>query len=95
MFGNPLGPLVMSAKSSQEEKIKLVEETLLYIDANLQNIRNVFGVNSEQYESAASILDQFKERLRRIKLNHNQKEIDGLMQQMSLDDSSSKLEGAK
>jgi hypothetical protein len=92
MFGNPLGPLAMSTKRSPQD-MKLIEETLTYIAANLQNIRNVFGVNSEQYESAASILDQFKEQMRQKKFNES--EIDELMQKMSLDDSSNKSEGAK
>jgi hypothetical protein len=92
MFGNPLGPLAMSTKRSPQD-MKLIEETLMYIAANLQNIRNVFGVNSEQYESAASILDQFKEQMRQNKFNES--EIDELMQKMSLDDSSNKSEGAK
>jgi hypothetical protein len=92
MFGNPLGPLAMSTKRSPQD-MKLIEETLTYIAANLQNIRNVFGVNSEQYESAASILDQFKEQMRQNKFNES--EIDELMQKMSLDDSSNKSEGAK
>jgi urease gamma subunit len=92
MFGNPLGPLAMSTKRSPQD-MKLIEETLMYIAANLQNIRKVFGVKSEQYESAASILDQFKEQMRQKKFNEG--EIDELMQKMSLDDSSNKSEGAK
>jgi hypothetical protein len=92
MFGNPLGPLAMSTKRSPQD-MKLIEETLMYIAGNLHNIRNVFGVNSEQYESAASILDQFKEQMRQKKFNES--EIDEVMQKMSLDDSSNKSEGAK
>lgn len=86
MFGDPLRPLAMATKRSPED-LKIIEETLSYIAANLHNIRNVFGVSSEQYESASSILDQFKAEMK--KKNIDEAQIEQLMQKMSLDEPSS------
>jgi hypothetical protein len=92
MFGDPLKQLAnMSAKGEKRQfspqEQKLIEEVVQYIHANLRNIRNVWGVGSEQYESAASILDQYLEsKLQQLKVDKEDVDIDALLQKMSLDD---------
>jgi hypothetical protein len=92
MFGDPLRQIAsMSAKGDKKQLTpqdqKLIEEVIQYIYANLKNIRNVWGVGSEQYESAASILDQYLEsNLQQLKIDKEDVDIEGLMQKMSLED---------
>lgn len=39
--------------------LKLLEAVLDHIRSNLENIKNVWGVDSDQYKSAATILNSY------------------------------------
>jgi hypothetical protein len=88
MFGNPLGDVMSTAKTnsseSSPETLKLVEQVLDYIRANLINIRNTWGAESVQYKSAAEIMDQYlEENMKRLKVK--KPDLEGLMKNLSLD----------
>jgi hypothetical protein len=88
MFGNPLGDIMSTAKAnsseSSPETLKLVEQVLDYIRANLINIRNTWGAESVQYKSAAEIMDQYlEENMKRLKVK--KPDLEGLMKNLSLD----------
>ena len=94
MFGDPLRNVAaMSANKSPPslETSKLVEEVLFWIKSNLRNIEAVWGRGSEQYESAASIMEQYIKRNTDLEKD----DIEKLMQKMSLEDSSSTSESNK
>ena len=88
MFGNPLGDIMSTAQTnsseSSAETLKLVEQVLDYIRANLVNIRNTWGAESVQYKSAAEIMDQYlEENMKRLKVK--KPDLEELMRNLSLD----------
>ena len=87
MFGNPLSGIMSTAKTSSSESspetLKLVEQVLDYIRANLVNIRNTWGAESVQYQSAAEIMDQYlEENMKKLKVA--KPDLEELMKNMSL-----------
>lgn len=96
MFGDPLRPLAVMSVSRRPlspDSRKLMEEVQEYLLRNLKNIQTTWGVGSEQYESAAAILDSLEKNLK--KPNVNKSDIDELMQNLSLGDSSSAPDSTK
>jgi hypothetical protein len=96
MFGDPLRPLaVMSAskRSVSPDTRKLMEEVQEYLLRNLRNIQNTWGVGSEQYESAAAILDSLEKNLKKPDVKRS--DINELMQKLSLGDSNSVADSTK
>ena len=87
MFGNPLSDIMSAAKTNSSESpetLKLVEQVLDYIRANLVNIRKTWGVESVQYKSAAEIMDQYlEENMKRLKVK--KPDLEELMKNLSLD----------
>jgi hypothetical protein len=88
MFGNPLGDVMSTTKAdpshSSPETLKLVEQVLDYIRANLVNIRNTWGAESVQYKSAAEIMDHYlEENMKRLKVE--KPDLEELMKNLSLD----------
>jgi hypothetical protein len=87
-FGNPLGDIMSTTKAdpseSSPETLKLVEQVLDYIRANLVNIRNIWGAESVQYKSAAEIMDHYlEENMKRLKVK--KPDLEELMKNLSLD----------
>ena len=73
-----------NSSESSPETLKLVEQVLDYIRANLINIRNTWGAESVQYKSAAEIMDQYlEENMKRLKVK--KPDLEGLMKNLSLD----------
>jgi len=87
-FGNPLSDIMSTTKAdpseSSPETLKLVEQVLDYIRANLVNIRNIWGAESVQYKSAAEIMDHYlEENMKRLKVK--KPDLEELMKNLSLD----------
>lgn len=99
MFGDPLSSLALhpictmslynAQTSSQDgmssETLALVEAVLDYIRANLENIKKVWGVDSAQYKSAATIMNSYlDENLKKQGIEKD--DIADLLKDLKLDD---------
>ena len=72
-------------KPPSEQTLKLIDALLDYIRSNLSNIRNVWGVDSEQYKSASKIMNTYlDENLKKHDLKKD--DIADLLEKMSLDE---------
>ena len=76
-----------SKSNLSEDDRNLIDSTLTWIKSNLQLIRNTWGTGSEQYESAAAIMESFLKD--EMKKNNVEADIGELMQNLSLDESKS------
>jgi hypothetical protein len=66
------------------ETLKLLEQVLDHIRANLVNIRNTWGAKSVQYKSASEIMEQYlEENIKRLRVA--KPDLEELMKKMSLD----------
>ena len=99
MFGDPLSSLALhpictmslynAQTSSQDgmssETLALVEAVLDYVRANLENIKKVWGVDSAQYKSAATIMNSYlDENLKKQGIEKD--DIADLLKDLKLDD---------
>jgi hypothetical protein len=88
MFGNPLNTIMSTIKTNScepsPETLKLLEQVLDHIRANLVNIRNTWGAKSVQYKSASEIMEQYlEENIKRLRVA--KPDLEELMKKMSLD----------
>jgi hypothetical protein len=88
MSGNPLKNIMSTTKMNSSEPspetLKLFEQVLDHIRANLVNIRNTWGAESVQYKSASEIMEQYlEENTKRLRVA--KPDLDELMKKMSLD----------
>lgn len=86
--GNLLNTIMSAAKAnsseSSPETLKLIEQVLDHVRANLVNIRNTWGAESVQYKSAAEIMERYlDENTKRLKVA--KPDLEELMKKMSLD----------
>jgi hypothetical protein len=76
----------MADRVSQKARLEQMNQILDHIRANLKNIRNTWGEGSPQYVSAVEILERaLVENARRLDLEFEGKELEGLMGRMTLE----------
>lgn len=74
-----------NSSESSPETLKLIEQVLDHVRANLVNIRNTWGAESVQYKSAAEIMEQYLDENTK-KLKVAKPDLEELMKKMSLDE---------